>query len=203
LLTFAYLEGFVGVDEARAGVGRTEHWVGRRSLLGEIVVAVSGWAVAIGAVATVHLDSRPVHEAALFAHLVFLVMGFGGVIAVDVHGLLWVLGRRTTGELVAMSTATHGLIAAGVAGLLASGAVLHPDLASSAARLKLTLVLIIVLNGVNARRFATELRAIPHQVGGDAIPWEYLPRAFTIAALSQAAWWGALVIGFLTSASGQ
>jgi hypothetical protein len=167
----------------------------------EVLIAIAAWALTLGAVATVHLESRGVQQAALFAHLVSLAAGFGGVIAVDVHGLLWLLGRRTSGDLAAMLTATHGLIAAGVAGLLVSGALLHPDLTSPVARLKLALVLVIVLNGVSARRFAARLRTLPPDVGGDAIPWEYLPRALATAAVSQAAWWGALVIGFLTTAS--
>lgn len=170
-------------------------------MLVEVGLAVGAWAAALGVVATVQVENPTAHQVALFIHLVSLAAGFGGVATVDVHGLLWLLGRRTAGELAAVATATHGLIAAGVGGLLASGAVLHPDLGSTAGRLKLTLVLVIVLNGVNARRFAARLRAMPSGISGDAIPWGYLPRAFATAAVSQAAWWGALVIGFLTSAS--
>lgn len=190
------------MENTTVATGDTAPWGARGSLLlVELGVAVVAWAAAIGVAATVHLESPPVHQVALFVHLVSLTVGFGGVIAVDVHGVLWLLGRRTANDLVAMATATHGLIAAGVVGLLGSGAVLRPDLAAPAARLKSALVLVIVLNGVYARSFLIRLRAIPGGVAGEAIPWAYLPRALAIATLSQAAWWGALVIGFLTSAS--
>jgi hypothetical protein len=173
----------------------------RVSVSREVIGAVSAWALAVVVVSTVHLDHPTIRQGALFIHLVSLAVGFGGVTTVDLHGVLWMLGRRTAGELAALVTATHGLIAAGVVGLLASGAVLHPDLGTTPARLKLILVLVIVVNGVYARRFAARLRAIPDHLRGDAIPWEYLPTAFATAAISQVAWWGAIVIGFLTSAS--
>lgn len=171
------------------------------SVRAEIAAAVALWAVSVAAVALIRLEAPSVRQAALFVHLVSLAVGFGGVVTVDLHGLLWLLGRRTAADFLAMATATHGLIAAGLAGLLASGAVLRPDLGATQARLKLLLVLVIMLNGVSARRYAQRLRAVPGHIGGDAIPWEYLPRAFAIAGISQLAWWGAIVIGFLTSLS--
>jgi hypothetical protein len=173
----------------------------RLAVAGETIIAVVGWCLALVAVALVHLDDPLVHQVALFVHLVSLALGFGGVMAVDLYGLLWLLGRRTAGDLVAMASASHGLISVGVIALLASGAVLHPDLGSATARIKAILVLAILLNGVNAHRYTRRLQAIPDHIAGDAIPWDFMPRALATAAVSQVAWWGTIVIGFLTSTS--
>jgi hypothetical protein len=58
-----------------------------------------------------------------------------------------------------------------------------------------------MLNGVNARRFLTGLQQVPSGTSGDNIPWRHVPRAASIAAVSQLAWWGSIGIGFLTTAS--
>jgi hypothetical protein len=162
---------------------------------------VAVWLAMVGGVAAVHLEAPSIYRAALFVHLVSLAVGFGAVVVVDVCGLLWVLGRRTAAQLLAMATMTHGLISFGVVGLLVSGMVLHPDLDSPLARLKLGFVLAIMLNGVSAHRFLGGLRTIPGQVAGDHIPWRFVPYAFFTAAVSQFAWWGAILIGFVTTTS--
>jgi hypothetical protein len=46
-----------------------------------------------------------------------------------------------------------------------------------------------------------QLRAIPKGVAGDAIPWQFARRAIVVAGISQMAWWGAMAIGFLRTAS--
>jgi hypothetical protein len=165
------------------------------------VIAVAAWLLVIVAVWSVRLDDPVVRWAALFVHLVSLAVGFGAVVVVDVCGALWVIGRRTAGDVVAMITTTHQLITAGIIGLLLSGAVLAPDLASPIARLKLGLVLAIMLNGVNAHCFTRRLRTVPAHVRGDDIPWEFVPRALGIGVVSQLGWWGAILIGFITTTS--
>jgi len=165
----------------------------------ELAVTVTVWLAMVGGVAAVHLEAPSIHRAALFLHLVSLAVGFGAVVVVDVCGLLWVLGRRTAAQLLATATMTHGLITVGVVGLLVSGIVLHPDLDSPLARVKLVFVLAIMLNGVSAHRFLGGLRTVPGQVAGDHIPWRFVPYAFFTAAVSQFAWWGAILIGFVTT----
>ena len=64
--------------------------------------------------ASAHLHSDPVlREVALFAHLGCLVLGFGGVLALDWLGLLWLLFHRTRwGTLVRAATLDREMVAA-------------------------------------------------------------------------------------------
>lgn len=166
---------------------------------GAAVVAV--WALVVTTVAEVDFANPSLRHPALFAHLVSLIVGFGAVVVIDVYGLLWVLGRRTAGEFVAMARATHILISAGLVGLVASGIVLDPNLRNPLAWIKLTLVLVVMVNGLNAHHLSHRLQAVAGHVRGADIPWDFVPRAFATAAVSQLAWWGALLIGFLTTTS--
>lgn len=169
----------------------------------EIAFVLALWAVVVSAVATIRVDDGPLRQGALFVHLVSLTVGFGGVIVVDMYALLWVVGRRTARDLVGLTSTVNAVVSAGLAGLLASGVVLDPDLTSGPGRLKMALVLVVMLNGVNVHRYSQKLRDVATDVCGDRIPWDYVTRGVAIAAISQVAWWGTIVIGFLTSASRQ
>jgi hypothetical protein len=159
------------------------------------------WLLVVASAAAISIDHPALHFVALFVHLVSLAVGFGAVVVVDVYGLLWCLGRRASGDVLALATMANALIVVGVIGLLVSGTVLNPDLSSPLIRLKLALVLVILVNGVNAHRFTHRLRALPASVAGDAIPWQYVRRAAVVVSISQVAWWGAMAIGFLRTAS--
>lgn len=165
--------------------------------------AVAGaWAVAVTAAALFPLDQPQVARGALFVHLVSMAIGFGAVIVIDVYGLLWLAGRRSLEQLVDLDTAAHAVIAIGVGGLLASGIALQPDLATPLARLKMLLVLVLMLNGLAAQRFLLRLqRSLPPETGGARIPWAAFQRGLAAALVSQAAWWGAIAIGFVTTAA--
>jgi len=142
-------------------------------------------------VATLAHPSPSLHAAALFVHLASLVLGFGAVLAVDWIALLWVLGRRATGDLLAMAANVTVPIWLGYAGLVFSGLLLEPDLRSPLTQVKLGMVLVIGLNGV----FAAWQHA--------ALQQNDSPRLFVLgsmsAMVSQAAWWGALVVGHLNT----
>ncbi|MGW1490484.1 hypothetical protein [Streptomyces sp. NPDC002402] len=78
---------------------------------------------------------------------------------------------------------------------MASGIMLHPDLASPLTRIKLALVLLLALNGLQAailrRRIAAAAAASP--------PARTLMWGAATALISQVCWWGALAIGFLNN----
>jgi hypothetical protein len=168
----------------------------------DFAFVAGAWAVAVTAAAVVPLEHAGVAKAALFVHLMSMAVGFGTVVMVDVYGLLWLLGHRTLSELMALVRAAHGVIAVGVGGLLASGVALRPDIASPLARLKLVLVLIVMLNGVAARRTLHHLStSLPSQVRGASIPWAVFQRVLSAALISQSSWWGTITIGFLTNAN--
>lgn len=169
---------------------------------GDFAAVTAGWAVAVAAAVTFPLEHAGVTKVALFVHLMAMAVGFGAVVLVDVYGLLWLFGHRTLSEVLALVKAAHGVIAIGVGGLLASGIALKPDVTSPLARLKLVFVLIVMLNGVAARRTLHRLsEGLPADVRGASIPWGAFQRVLSAALISQSGWWGAITIGFLTSAA--
>jgi hypothetical protein len=172
-----------------------------RGAVRDVVLIVLIWTLAIVTTAVFPAESPGVRRVALFTHLVSLVVGFGAVVTADTYGLLWIFGRRRAVELIRMVTAAHGLISAGLAGLLLSGVMLRPRLSDPLPRLKLLLVLAVMLNGLNAHRLVGRLRRLPDGVKGADIPWWCVPRTVLTAAISQVGWWGAFIIGFLTSMS--
>ncbi len=131
------------------------------------------------------------HDAALFAHLAFLVVGFGAVLTVDWAALLWVAGRCELRDVLRQAGTLHVPIWAGFAGLILSGVFLEPDLASPLTRAKLGLVLLIGWNGVLAMWQHARLTADPARL--------HVGLASVTASVSQAGWWGAMAIGFLNA----
>ncbi|MFC0842831.1 hypothetical protein ACFH04_03625 [Streptomyces noboritoensis] len=154
----------------------------------------AGWAATTWIALHLQADAT-LHTAALFVHLASLVLGFGAVLAVDYFGVLWLMGRKTLREVLDFTAPLHVPVWVGLGGLLFSGAFLHPDLGSPLTCVKLGLVLVLALNGVQAsalhRRLAT--------VNGEPVRPALLIRSAVTAAVSQAAWWGAVTIGFLNS----
>ena len=168
----------------------------------DYAAVVGAWAVAVVASAAFPLDDPQVGRVALFFHLVSMAMGFGAVVMIDVYGLLWLFGHRTLTELVDLDTAAHSVIAIAVGGLLASGIALQPDLGTPLAKVKMLLVLVLMLNGLAAQRMLNRLRAtLPATTTGDSIPWAAFQRGLAAALVSQASWWGAIAIGFITNAA--
>lgn len=168
----------------------------------DFTAVVGAWAVVVVAASVFPLDDPQVTRAALFLHLVSMAVGFGAVIMIDVYGLLWLVGQRTLAELVDLTTVAHTVISAGVGGLLASGIALRPELDAPLARFKMVLVLILMLNSVSAQRMLQRMRTTwPPGTRGASIPWKGFQRALAAALVSQATWWGAIAIGFITSAN--
>jgi hypothetical protein len=135
------------------------------------------------------------HTAALFVHLASLVLGFGAVLVADYYALLCVTGRCTLHDALISTARLHFLIWTGLAGLVASGVMLHPDLGSTLTRIKLGLVLVLTLNGLQAgllnRRMKQEATVpLAHRV----LAW-----GAATALVSQVCWWGAVFIGFRNS----
>ncbi|MHB9851166.1 hypothetical protein ACSYGO_18205 [Streptomyces krungchingensis] len=123
------------------------------------------------------------------------MLGFGAVLVADYYALLYLTGRCTLRDALNCTAHLHVPIWTGLAGLVASGAMLHPNLASTLTRVKLGLVLALTLNGLQAgllnRRMA--------QQGGAALTPRLLAWGAATALVSQVCWWGAVVIGFRNS----
>ncbi|WP_367318804.1 hypothetical protein [Streptomyces sp. HUAS ZL42] len=153
---------------------------------------------AAGVWVAVHLEAGPaLRTVALFVHLAALILGFGTVQTIDYYGLLWLLGRRSLRQVLEFTGPLQVLVWAGLAGMVISGAVLGPDVASAVTRVKLGLVLLVALNGVHVHALHRELA---EQVGGE-VDRRLLVRGAVSVVVSQIGWWGAVAIGFLNSQS--
>jgi hypothetical protein len=93
------------------------------------------------------------------------------VLALDWWGLQWLLRRRTLPEVAHLSGGTHQLVWIGLGGLVLSGVLLSPDVDSPLTQLKLGLVLVVALNGVQAHALQRRLKflqEVPRAVLADA-----------------------------------
>lgn len=131
---------------------------------------------------------------ALFFHLIFLVVGFGSVLAVDWYGLLSLSRRVTIGDVLLTAERMTPLIWIGLAGLTATGMLLKPNLSSWLVVVKLSCVLGVGIVGVLA---LSTSRAMERQM--PAPPRSLIHRGMLLAGASQTFWWTAVIIGFLTN----
>jgi hypothetical protein len=151
-------------------------------------VAVVSWVAG-----HVHPD-RTLHEAALFAHLASLTIGFGAVLAVDWVALLWLLQRRTLADVLGAAGNAHAPAWIGYAGLTLSGMLLQPDLTNPLTQLKLALVVVIGWNGVVA---ALTQRWLARIASGGVLSQRRLLACACSGVVSQLGWWGAMLLGFV------
>jgi hypothetical protein len=76
---------------------------------------------------------------------------------------------------------------------------LHPNLGRPLTWVKLTLVLVVALSGLYANALHHRLHRLPPTAR--TISLGTLVRLAAVALISQIAWWGATLIGFLTTTS--
>jgi hypothetical protein len=79
------------------------------------------------------------HRVGLAGHILALVLAFGTILVVDWLGLLWLMGKVHMHESPKLETAAKPLIWGGLALLLASGALIQPDLTNPVTAVKLGL----------------------------------------------------------------
>ena len=137
------------------------------------------------------------HQLVLLVHLASLVVGLGAVLAIDWHGLLWLLRRIDLSELLTVTSRLTTPVWGGLTGLVATGALLSPDAASPLTRLKLVLVALVTINGLHAGAVHTALLRASGTAGPP--PRQLLARGLAVGAVSQLGWWGATTIGFLNT----
>ena len=153
--------------------------------------------LAIGISQDVVLHGR-VRRAVVLAHLAALVVGFGAVIAINMYGVLWLLGRRGVAEVRRLAQAAHILVWIGFVGLLATGALLHPVLSLARVKLKLVLVVIAAANGAWETALLNRLNDLPANAPARDHP-SLVRAALASGAVSQLCWWGATIVGFVTT----
>ena len=157
-----------------------------------------GW-LAVVVLATLVHPFPPARPYALFAHLVFLAMSFGAVLAVELQGLGLLVRLSSVERLVHVAAGLDPLIWLGLAGMAASGVILGPHLDRPLTIVKLMAVLVVAINGLWARDLVRALRDLPTDIR--RLPGSLVRRAARVSLVSQAGWWTAVIIGFLTSNS--
>ncbi|MFH8787550.1 hypothetical protein [Streptomyces roseoverticillatus] len=174
-------------------VGLYDSWW---TVAGAALVVCAAWGAAVWVSGHLRVDAS-LHTVALFVHLATLALGFGAVLVADYYGLLWLTGRMSLRDALDGAGRLHTPVWAGLTGLVGSGILLHPDTSSTLTRVKLAMVLALSLNGLQAgllnRRMAAARRP------GARPPRRFLAWGAATALVSQACWWGAVIIGFRNS----
>lgn len=195
--TAAHSNGPVPGKEGREAPPRRTGQLRRRAAVA-VAAMVLGWAGMVFLAGVLHVPVAERHIA-LFVHVVSVVVGFGAVLSVDLYGLQWSLKRRQLGEVLNHAASLEPLIWVGLAGLTLSGLFLEPELSKPRTWVKMVLVLAVTLNGLNARQLTHQAKKFGSALHPGAVPASLLRRVAAASAVSQTGWWGAVVIGFLTT----
>lgn len=167
---------------------------GRGALLASAAVITTTWVVVT--LVSPHLRvSTSVRDVALFLHLAGVVLGFGAVLTVDWFGLLWALRLRPMTALLQVAGGVHILVWVGLATLMGSGLLLHPDTSATRVKVKLAAVLVVAVNGLLAGRLHRRMSRLAE----DPPPTALLLIGGVLTLISQAGWWTATLIGFLSA----
>jgi hypothetical protein len=170
----------------------------------KIIIVTAAWVGVVIAASALRPVSA-VRPYALFAHLIFLAVSFGAVLAVELHGLGWLLRLVSLDRVASLALSLDPMIWLGLAGLTASGLLLGPHVDRPLTLVKLVLVLLVALNGLRAAQLGADLRGVvaAHAASGGLgrprVPLRLLARSASVSLVSQLGWWGAALIGFLTT----
>lgn len=168
----------------------------RLAVLGGLCTA--GWLASVLIGHTV--DCGPdLHRIGLAVHILALVLSFGTILVVDWLGLLWLLGRVRMHESGKLEAAAKPLIWGGLALLLASGALIDPDLTNPVTAVKLAAVLVLMLNGLSIAPAMNQLLALPPETRFGELGRKLRLRLLVALSVSQACWWTAVLIGLINS----
>jgi hypothetical protein len=158
----------------------------------------AAWALTVW-LSTVVAPPEWMRMPALFLHLASLVVGLGAVLMIEWHGLLWATGWSTAREVRQADRTLILPVWLGLAGLLATGALLQPDLDQPLTVVKLVAVLVLALNGVALTRWTSDLARMPAKARFRDLPRSARLGYATSGVISQLAWWTAVLIGMLNS----
>jgi len=185
----------IGTGRHRAyPAGRAVNPAGRTAMVVSAAAITTAW-IAVTLTAPHLKVSTSVRDVALFVHLAGVVLGFGAVLTVDWFGLLWALRLRPLAALLQVAGGGHLLVWAGLATLMASGLLLHPDTSAARVQVKLVAVLVVGVNGLLAGRLHGRMsRAVADQPS-----ITLLVAGGVLTLISQAGWWTATLIGFLSA----
>ena len=111
------------------------------------------------------------------------------------------IGKRGLHDTSKLERAAAPLIWAGLFGLLVTGALIHPDITSTATQLKMSCVLGLMLNGISLIPVMRRVHALPEGTMFKEVAGSLRARMLVALVLSQAFWWTAIIVGFANSMS--
>lgn len=169
--------------------------------------AVAYWWVFIGWMLSLWLSSQIsppewMHYLMLIGHLGAVIVGLGAAVMLEINGLLWMRDANTLTFVRRAEPVVSALAWVGIIGLLATGAFLEPVLSDPLTQLKMGAVLVAAFNGVAMTRFTRELARLPGEIPFRRVPARVKAWAVWTAAVSQLAWWTAVIIGAVNTATG-
>ncbi|MFE4544797.1 hypothetical protein [Arthrobacter sp. NPDC056727] len=168
----------------------------RLFLLG--LLCTAGWAGSL--LVGNFVDCGPeLHRIGLAVHILALVLSFGTILVVDWLGLLWLMGKVQMHESPKLEAASKPLIWGGLALLLASGALIQPDLTNPVTVIKLVCVLGLMLNGLSIGPAMHRMFALPAETRFSELGRRLRNRLLIALSISQACWWTAVLIGLVNS----
>lgn len=136
--------------------------------------------------------------AALIVHLISLTVSLGAVVVIDWTGLAWMAGLRTLRETMRTAEAASPLVWLGLAGLLASGLLLEPDLGTPLPWVKMTAILLLANNGLVVDQLELQMRRLAPGASAGEIPPSLLWRIKGSVVASHVGWWTAVGVGIVT-----
>lgn len=137
----------------------------------------------------------------LFGHLTGVIVGLGAAILLESKALLWAMGRAHIGDIRMVERIASPLAWIGLGGLLATGAFLEPNLENPLTAIKMVAVTVAALNGVALTRLTAELHRLPPHTAFRRVPWQLRAGCIGTSVTSQLAWWTAVIVGMLNTAS--
>lgn len=141
------------------------------------------------------MDS-PLFYVILFVHVTSLIVGFGAVLVTDHFGLAWLREKVPFERLVKVAGTTQKVIWAGWGMLVISGIglILIKGFLDNLTTVK---VCCVALAGANGVALHLILKSLHRYETADAVPTTVMWRLAISMLVSQVAWWGAFIIGFL------
>ena len=123
----------------------------------------------------------------IILHLAGLSAAYGSVIIVDVVGFVWLLRRISRERMLAITAWAQPVVWGGLTAMLISGAMLGPDLSRPLTKLKMGLVILLALNGLNLDALRKRTKSLIGQSFWDT-PQSYKVWSIFSIVLSQALW---------------
>lgn len=134
----------------------------------------------------------------LIVHLCALTVAYGSVLAVDFIGFLWLVGRMNREYMLRITNWAQPVIWTGLITMMVSGAMLGPDLSKPLTRIKMILVILLALNGLNLDMLRKRTIGLSGQTFWGA-PNSYKAWSVFSIGLSQALWLSIIAVAAMNS----